>query len=317
MIYSPIIIGAYNRPEHLRKTLHSLSKCTYSEKSDVFIASDFPKNESDKEKVWLVRNIIEDLQGFRSVNSIFTDKNTNGRILTSTHFRVLQDYGISILSEDDNIFSESFLEFMNSCLKKFENDDLVFSISGYQYPIDVSWYSWNSIYKWEGFSGWGFGTWRCKFSAVLDLILKEEQQCLDYLRSILNSPKKVKKIYGIAPNLIPIAIYMINNKRILGDAFFSIYQIDNQKLNIFPMKSYVRNIGNDGSGENCSVDNENIYSNQYLEKTFEQEMLRDDPQLNAKLRKLLRQHFKLNTIGTLIGFYKLVKLWISEIFSMK
>ena len=47
---APLIVFAYNRPEHLQKTLAGLSKNVEAKNSDIFIFIDGPKNEKGIEK---------------------------------------------------------------------------------------------------------------------------------------------------------------------------------------------------------------------------------------------------------------------------
>ena len=45
MIFAPVIIPTLNRYEHFRKCLESLEACTGAEKTDVYVALDFPPSE--------------------------------------------------------------------------------------------------------------------------------------------------------------------------------------------------------------------------------------------------------------------------------
>lgn len=56
---APVVIFAYNRPEHLRKTLEALKNNKYASDTNVYIYSDgFKETEAgDKEKVDEVRKV--------------------------------------------------------------------------------------------------------------------------------------------------------------------------------------------------------------------------------------------------------------------
>lgn len=47
MIYAPVLIPTVSRYEHLRNCLESLAKCTWADKTDVFVAVDYPGREKD------------------------------------------------------------------------------------------------------------------------------------------------------------------------------------------------------------------------------------------------------------------------------
>ena len=47
MNLAPIILFAYNRPNHVKRTIESLLKNKWADTSDLFIFSDAPKTEED------------------------------------------------------------------------------------------------------------------------------------------------------------------------------------------------------------------------------------------------------------------------------
>ena len=47
---SPIIVFAYNRKDHLKKTINSLKKCNLSKNSKLIIYLDNYKNHNEKKK---------------------------------------------------------------------------------------------------------------------------------------------------------------------------------------------------------------------------------------------------------------------------
>ena len=60
MKFAPIVLFVYNRPEHTRIALQSLSECQYADQSDLYIFADQAKTEKAKEKVEQVRSIIKE-----------------------------------------------------------------------------------------------------------------------------------------------------------------------------------------------------------------------------------------------------------------
>lgn len=49
-MYAPIIVFAYNRPDHLKRTLTALTKNKEAKESDLFIFVDGPKSDTGKDK---------------------------------------------------------------------------------------------------------------------------------------------------------------------------------------------------------------------------------------------------------------------------
>ena len=63
---APIAYFTYNRPEHTKISLESLKKNELAKFSQIIVFSDGPKNnQTDKNKVKEVRNILEKLTGFK------------------------------------------------------------------------------------------------------------------------------------------------------------------------------------------------------------------------------------------------------------
>ena len=73
---APILVLGYNRPDHLENTLKSLSLNKYSERSDVYVSIDGPRNSEDK---YLIGNCIKATnkfkKKFKSFNLHLHDKN--------------------------------------------------------------------------------------------------------------------------------------------------------------------------------------------------------------------------------------------------
>ena len=72
---APILLFAYNRPEHLKRCVESLLANSLSTKSDLFVFSDAPKTEEDKDGVVQVRAFIRRIVGFRKVSIVERDEN--------------------------------------------------------------------------------------------------------------------------------------------------------------------------------------------------------------------------------------------------
>ena len=72
---APIALFVYNRPEHTRRTLNYLQKNLLADESRLFIFSDAPKTAADKAKVDEVRELISEVEGFKSVKVILRKEN--------------------------------------------------------------------------------------------------------------------------------------------------------------------------------------------------------------------------------------------------
>lgn len=137
MTLATIILFVYNRPWHTQQTVEALQKNKLAEKSDLYIFADGPKTAND-EKVSEVRKYIKTISGFKSVTIFEKERNcglANSVIAGVTE--IINKFGKVIVVEDDLVTSKYFLKFMNEALDFFENDERIFSVSGYSYSDKI------------------------------------------------------------------------------------------------------------------------------------------------------------------------------------
>lgn len=104
--------------------------------SEHFIFSDGPKNEEAVAKVKEVREYLKTIDGFKKITIIERDRNwglANNIIDGVTE--IVNEYGKIIVLEDDLVTSPYFLRFMNEALEMYKDEERVFGITGYAYPI--------------------------------------------------------------------------------------------------------------------------------------------------------------------------------------
>ena len=66
---APVAYFVYNRPEHTKISLNALKNNELAKHTRIIIYSDAPKNyQEDKSKVSEVRDIIEQIEGFKEKN---------------------------------------------------------------------------------------------------------------------------------------------------------------------------------------------------------------------------------------------------------
>ena len=204
--------------------------------------------------------------------------------------QVKEAFDSYISTEDDNEFSPNFLEYMNKGLEKYKDDERVFSICGYNYPVDMSGYNKN-IYCFHGCAAWGLGKWVHKFPS---LTLK------DVHRMVMN-PLNILKVLYKAPDIFITLMIMLRKKKLFGDTSYVFYSVVNNKVSIFPTISKVRNWGHDGTGIHGMIHGDDIYISQKIDnaKTFEY----DDVVIKDMKMKSV-QKFLNPSIGWFVGRIK-------------
>ncbi len=241
--YAPVIVFAYNRPQHLERTLQALKSNELSDQIEVTVFSDGPKNDEAKHKVAEVRALVRGFQGFKALHLVEREsnlglaKNVIGGVTES-----LANSGSVIVLEDDMITSPVFLRYMNEGLNRYESDERVISIHGYVQPLRTKL---EKAFFLKGADCWGWATWRrgwALFEANGEMLL--EQITKRALRSEFNFENTYDYI-----GMLEDQIAGRNNSwaiRWYASAFLK------GKLTLYPPRSLVQNIGMDGSGTHCA-----------------------------------------------------------------
>ena len=164
---APILLFTYKRLEVLKQTIAALEKNPLAKSSDLYIFSDGPKEEFDRQQVANVRTFLKTIKGFKKV--AIKESSVNKGLANSIISGVTEVMKFSdsvIVLEDDLLTTPNFLSFMNTSLMNYKNTQKVFSISGYSFdlglkspPLDETYF----LYR--GWS-WGWATWRDRWSAV-------------------------------------------------------------------------------------------------------------------------------------------------------
>ena len=68
---APVVVYTYNRIEHLKKTIAALKANHLASDTDIFVVSDGAKFEHAISKIGELRDYVDSIDGFRSVNRIY------------------------------------------------------------------------------------------------------------------------------------------------------------------------------------------------------------------------------------------------------
>ena len=257
MKYAPVIIPTLNRIEHLKRCIDSLRNNSFAKFTELYIGLDYPPSEKYVDGYNKVKLYLEDgIEGFRDVHIIIRDNNfgpiLNGRDLIN---KILEKYDRYIFTEDDNEFSPCFLEYMDTGLERYENDDDVITIcadrtafSDYDASAD--------LVKATYFSAYGYGTWKSKIESINRAINREyiENICCSRTKMRRMQKNDIRTVAFLASTLLrKEPIYQTPSGEIpLIDTSYMIYTCAEQKYSLFCPQTMVRNWGYDGSGANCA-----------------------------------------------------------------
>lgn len=245
MIYAPIALFVYNRLDHLRVTVESLKRNKLSKFSDLIIFSDGPKL-GDEFSVLEVRNYLKTIKGFNSIEIVEQNENLGlaESIITGVSMILSHSENIIVL-EDDIYTSEYFLDYMNSALQIYKNEKKVYHISGYLPDIGLSF---NEHVFLKPASCWGWATWKDRWTHFSNDSV--------YYLSKFAEDKDLIKVFNHNNSYDYFSHLKLNHKGKLRTwaIFWYLSVFFNNGICLHPCVSYTRNIGHDGSGQNCKED---------------------------------------------------------------
>jgi len=240
---APIVLFCYNRPAHLRQTVESLRLNTLAAESELFIYSDGPKSEQDRQRVKEVREYLSTVTGFRTVHIKEAEKNKGlAASVIEGVSAILSQYPKVIVLEDDMLCAADFLSFMNQALDVYAERPDIFSVTGYTPPINFPENYLHDLYLVPRASSWGWGTWAHKWA-------KADWQVSDF-QNLKNNPKRQEAFNKGGDDLWPM---LAKQQKGVIDSWairWTYSQFRHNAFGLYPVHSKIKNIGTDGSGTN-------------------------------------------------------------------
>ncbi|MFC3678318.1 glycosyltransferase [Ferrovibrio xuzhouensis] len=276
---APVVLFVYARPDHTRETLGALQRNTLAVDTDLIIYSDAAQNSQAEVKVREVRELVRDISGFKSVRVIERSANWGlaGNIIDGVS-QVCGQYGRVIVLEDDIVTSPTFLEFMNAALERYRHEPRVWHIGAWNYPVFDSARNAPDALLWRLMNCWAWATWADRWAYFRKeprrLITEWDQEKIrafnldgayDFWRQVRQNDAGEISTWAI---------------------FWYATIFENGGLCLNATKSYVRNIGLDGSGQNCGMDEKNQDIHDEAPATWP-EAMQEDAESIQKLRRYL------------------------------
>jgi hypothetical protein len=296
-VKAPVIVFAYNRKEHLEKTLAALEANQGARETDLFVYIDAPR-ESDRD-VDKNREVFEFIKGFRervredkAFNSITVVPAIRHKGLANSVIggvtEVINRYGRVIVVEDDIVTSPYFLKFMNEALDYYDSAKKVWSISGYTLPLPAL----------EDYSGDG-ATWKDRWA-------KNDWE----VKSFKSFDRDYKKRRRFNRGGRDLSFQL--DRQMLGwiDSWairWGYNEYVNDCVTIYPTKSYVDNRGFDGTGTHFGQSSSNYDTSIRGGETFTLTL----PAVDKKLARQFQDRYSENhlpawikEVAYCLGIYK-------------
>ena len=301
MSLAPIVLFTFNRLDHTKKTIDALKENILAKESELFIFSDGARNSEEYIKVKSVRKYLKSIDGFKKINIIEAEKNRGlAKSVISGVTDIINKYGKVIVLEDDLVTSKYFLKYMNEALTIFKEREDIWSISGYGPNINIPTDYKDDIYITKRGSSWGWATWKDRWELV-------DWKVSDY--NIFKSNREMIQEFNLSgKDLAPMLDDQIAG-RIDSWAIRWVYsQFRNNMYTVYPIKSLVKNIGNDLSGTHTTT------TTHFNVKLGEKEInLNKNIKYNKGINKYFKEFYDSNFSGYLalvvkkIGLYRLAK----------
>lgn len=295
MQFAPIVLFVYNRPKETQQVLDTLKRNKYAESSDLYIYSDNADLNADTqtvEDVLLVRKIISNVTGFKSVHVIEWEYRmglANSIIQGITS--VLQKHGRVIVLEDDVITSPNFLSYINQTLDYYEENRQVISVTGFTFEVKIpSDYEYD-VYFTRRTNTYGWGTWLDRWEGI-DWEMKDYSSFRWNLFALFRFMRGGQDL----PRLL--SAYM-KGKLSAWSIRFCYYQFKTDTYTVYPTQSKVDNIGFHSKGTNTT-----------RRKRFDTVVFRPSDNLSFHLAKDVFLNRKIN--GSFLKKYTIINRIIAN-----
>jgi hypothetical protein len=277
---APIALFVYNRPDHTKRTLDALCKNELADKSEIFIFSDGPKEESDIEKISSVRGLIESLKTFKKINLIKRSENIGlAKSVVQGVNQVLDYYEEIIVLEDDIITSPYFLFNVNTALEKYRDEEIISAISGYTFPHNVKL---PDLFCLFFPAVWGWATWkRC-----WEFFEENGQKLIDSLKE-KNLCNKLNH-----NNSYPYTIMLEDEVKGIVDSWGIKWYAScvlYEKFTLMFDESLTKNIGHDNSGVHSGATNVHDVVLSKSKINFELKDVKENNEAQKQLEKYLHE----------------------------
>ena len=231
-----VCIFAFKRIKNLRKLVDDLRKNRLSNRYKFFFFVDRYKKQEDKIKNLMVLSYLKKKKINFQYKLIVRKKNygLSTNILSGVNY-VSKKYPKFIVIEDDLRIKKKTFSFFNKLLINFKNNSNIFTVTGYNLPEKKI----LSINKNLLFSkrpcSWGWASWSNKWKRI--------KFNNDYYYKILKNKKICSKIDEYGNDLILMLKKTLEKKIDSWAVKWAVYHIINDKLCVYPKKSFINETG--------------------------------------------------------------------------
>ena len=156
---TPVVLIIFNRPNTTRQVFDEIAR---AKPKKLFVLADGPRHgrPEDLEKCSATRKVVDRLSWDCEVCRIYSDENLGvGKRVLSGLNEVFQEVDRAIIFEDDCVPHQTFFQFCEELLDRYNDDQRVMHISGRLAPTRYKAPSLYSYYFSYSLNCWGWATW--------------------------------------------------------------------------------------------------------------------------------------------------------------
>lgn len=231
-----VLMLFFNRPKQLKKVFAEVKK---ARPARLFLYQDGPRGERDMKGIMECREVVADIDWDCEVHRLYQEKNYG---CDPSEF-ISQRWAFSmtdkcVVLEDDDIPAVSFFSFCKEMLDKYENDERVVMISGFN-TDEVSTDTPHDYFFTQAFSIWGWASWA--------RVVNNWDEHYDWL----DNPSDVEKIermvekHHLRKDMLPMCRAHKAQGKAFYETIFWTYKTLHEGLAIMPARNMVNNLGNE------------------------------------------------------------------------
>ena len=280
--FAPVVIFAFNRPDHLKQCIDSILLNKESEFTEFWVFVDGPRNAIDKIKVREVVQILDKYKAYKNWHFQFSERNLGlAKSIISGLNKVFEKSERAIIVEDDLVASPYFLEYCNFGLEKYEMDQRVASLHGFSYEFNKPE---KSPYFLRGADCWGWATWKNRW----ELFEEDSNNLISQIKA-----KRLKRKFDL-DDVYPYYNMLIRQSRGEVSSWAIRWHASMflaNKLTLYPNKTLINNNGIDGSGTHAgqSKSFNSLLADRPID--FANIEIREYRRVRRKLKRFLRNHY--------------------------
>jgi hypothetical protein len=241
----PVALFAYKRPQHLQQVVDSLRANPEAAHTEIFVFCDAAARSDDEPAVAGVRKYAKSISGFKCVTVIERETNYGlSRSISEGVSQLCLEYGRVAVVEDDVVVSPHFLGWVNSALDKYECDERVLSVGCYVFPTQLKL---PETFFLSLPDCWGWAVWARSWRQY-------QSDGIDLLRMLRERNLEQRFDFEGAYPYTEMLRAQTLGKNDSWAVRWSASVLLAGGLTIYPGRSMTQNIGFDGTGTHCGVD---------------------------------------------------------------